>query len=152
MTRHRTADKNIIFIRKYFFFFLAFQLYTVTAHSSCHTHTFKYTWSIRRVTYWTRGTWTVMLAMRLAAYTMETMTFYNTLETFTLGSTNYLYTIAFGKYVYSDWFTKFFLYFAIADFLNECKTALVIAQLKVGGSHGLTFLPDPEQKWNGGSM
>jgi hypothetical protein len=29
---------------------------------------------------------------------------------------------------------------------------LVIAQFKVGGSHGLTFVPDPEHKWNGGSL
>ena len=29
---------------------------------------------------------------------------------------------------------------------------LVIAQFKVGGSHGLAFVPDPEYKWNGGSV
>jgi len=29
---------------------------------------------------------------------------------------------------------------------------LVIAQFKVGGSHGLTFLPDPNHQWDGGTL
>ena len=29
---------------------------------------------------------------------------------------------------------------------------LVISQFYVGGAHGLTFLPDPEHRWNGGSV
>ena len=29
---------------------------------------------------------------------------------------------------------------------------LVIAQFKIGGSHGLTFLPDPNHQWDGGTL
>ena len=29
---------------------------------------------------------------------------------------------------------------------------LVISQFKVGGAHGLAFLPDPAHTWDGGSL
>jgi hypothetical protein len=29
---------------------------------------------------------------------------------------------------------------------------LVISQFHIGGAHGLAFLPDPEHRWNGGSV
>ena len=29
---------------------------------------------------------------------------------------------------------------------------LVIAQFKIGGSHGLTFFPDPSHHWDGGTL
>jgi len=29
---------------------------------------------------------------------------------------------------------------------------LVISQFHIGGAHGLVFLPDPEHRWNGGSL
>ena len=71
MTRHRTTDKNIIFIRKYFYNFQTFQFYTVATHAACHAHTFHYTAGIRGVTQRTRSTLAVMLAMRLLTYPME---------------------------------------------------------------------------------
>ena len=29
---------------------------------------------------------------------------------------------------------------------------LVISQFKIGTAHGLVFFPDPDHKWNGGSL
>jgi hypothetical protein len=29
---------------------------------------------------------------------------------------------------------------------------LVISQFRVGGAHGLVFLPDPKHQWDGGSL
>lgn len=29
---------------------------------------------------------------------------------------------------------------------------LVIAQFKIGSSHGLAFLPDPDHQWDGGTL
>jgi hypothetical protein len=29
---------------------------------------------------------------------------------------------------------------------------LVLSQFKIGSAHGLVFLPDPEHRWDGGSL
>src|SRR5690242_518848 len=115
MAGNRTAYQYIILFRKYFYHFQALHLHTVAAHTSCHAHTFKYAGSIGRVTDRTGSALTVVLTMRLLAYTVETMTFNNALETFTFCSAYNFHLVAFGEDVYGNGVTNIFVERRVAE-------------------------------------
>ena len=78
-----------------------------------------------------------MLTMRLLAYTMESVAFYNTLETFTLCGTNYFNSIAFCENVNRNCFTNIFFYRIVAKlsckFLRSCLSFCVMINLRFSG-------------------
>src|SRR5258708_29396467 len=114
MAGYRSAHQQVILFREYFYDLQALHLYSITTHTAGHADAFHYTGSIRGVTQGTGSTLTVMLTVRLLAYAMESMTFYDTLETFTLRSTYDFDLIAFGKDVHGDGITKVLFYGLIA--------------------------------------
>jgi len=119
MAGYRPAYQNIILFSKDLHNFQALHLYTVTAHTAGHADTLHNAAGVRRVTQRTRSALTVMLTVRLLAYTMESMTLNDTLKTFTLRSTYYFYFLAFGKDVHSDGITKVLFYGIIAEFFYK---------------------------------
>src|SRR6186713_2153467 len=119
MTGNRSAYQYVILLSEDLHDLQALRLHTVTAHTAGHANALHYTAGIGGVTQRTRRTLTVMLTVRLFAYTMESMTLNNTLKTFTLRSANHFYFFAFGKDVHGDGFTKILFYGIIAEFFYK---------------------------------
>ena len=118
MSWNRSADQNVILVGEDLDNLQALHLYTVTTHTAGHTNTLHYTADIGGVTQRTRSTLTIMLTVRLLAYTMEPMTLNDTLKTFTLRSTNDLDFLTFGKDLYGDRFTQILFYGIITELLQ----------------------------------
>ena len=116
MPGNRTANENVIFFSENFHYFQSFHFHPVATHAARHTHPFKHSAGIRRVTNRAGRPLPVMLAMALLAYATKAMALYHTLKSFTLGGAYYFYAIAFGKYVNRNGFANLFRYFAIAYF------------------------------------
>ena len=65
MARNRTTYQNVIFFRKYLYYFQSFHLYPVTAHTACHAHAFEYTGRIRRTTNGTGRSLAIVLTVTI---------------------------------------------------------------------------------------
>lgn len=105
MAGNRSADENIILLRKYLHDLEALHLYAVAAHPARHTHALHDPAGIGGVTQRTRSTLPVMLTMALLAYAMEPVTLDDALKTFTLGRADNLYVLTFGEDVHGNGFT-----------------------------------------------
>ena len=119
MTGNRSADQDVILIRKDLHNLQALHLYTVATHPARHTNTLHNAARVGRVTQRTRSTLTIMLTVRLLTYPMESMTLNDTLKTFTFRRADYFDLVAFGKDVHGNGFTKSFFYGVIAKFFYK---------------------------------
>ena len=80
MARNRTANEYVIFFSENFHHFQPFHFHPVATHAARHTHPFKHTAGIRRVTNRARRPLPVVLTMALLTYATKTMALYHTLK------------------------------------------------------------------------
>ena len=119
MTRNASADKNVVLFGKDLHDLQALHLHAIATHPARHADAFHNAGSVGGVTQGARSTLTIMLTVRLLAYSMESMTLNDTLKTFTFRRANDFDLVAFGKNLHGNGFTKCFLYGIIAKFFYK---------------------------------
>lgn len=106
MAGNGTTYQDIILLREYLQHFQTFYFHPFVTQLACHAHTFEYTGRIRRTTYGTRSSLTVVLTVGSFTYTAESVAFYNTLEAFTFGSSHNVNNLTFSEDLAGDGFAE----------------------------------------------